>query len=45
MSPSVISRSENQLLNLRETEQGRTRLESHPVVLFVELTQNCNLHV
>ncbi|WP_017593082.1 radical SAM protein [Nocardiopsis potens] len=36
-------RSANRELNIREFESGATALESLPRVLFVELTENCNL--
>lgn len=37
-------RSENLLLNLAEYQQQSTVLESLPLAVIVELTQNCNLH-
>ncbi len=36
-------RAANLLKNRREFETGQVKLESLPTVLFVELTQNCNL--
>lgn len=38
-----MTRDENAALNLREFEAGRLTLESRPLFVFVELTQNCNL--
>lgn len=38
------SRAENLRVNLEEYEEGVSRVESLPPVVFVELTQNCNLH-
>ena len=40
----VLSREENRVLNLEEYRQGKTRLQSRPLYLMVELTQGCNLH-
>jgi radical SAM protein with 4Fe4S-binding SPASM domain len=37
------ARTANQQLNIEEFSKRRTALESMPLVLFVELTQNCNL--
>ncbi|MFG1995337.1 SPASM domain-containing protein [Actinoplanes sp. NPDC048988] len=37
-------RIDNQQLNLREHAAGETRLISRPLAVFIELTQNCNLH-
>ncbi|NJQ03067.1 radical SAM protein [Streptomyces zingiberis] len=38
----MLTREENRVQNLREFEEGRTRLRSRPRALFVELTENCN---
>ena len=40
----TLLRSENRKKNIKEYENGVIRLESRPRILFVELTQNCNLH-
>ena len=37
-------RRANQQLNIQEYDAGATRLSSRPLALFIELTQNCNLH-
>ncbi|MCP3683238.1 MAG: hypothetical protein GY861_11160 [bacterium] len=34
----------NRLLNIAEYEEGKKVLQSYPRVIFVELTQNCNLY-
>ena len=39
-----LDRRENLRINIEEFHRGASRLESLPPVLFVELTQNCNLH-
>lgn len=36
-------RIENQRLNIEEYENGKVTLDSKPLAVFVELTQNCNL--
>lgn len=36
-------RARNQELNIAEYQRGATALESQPLALFLELTQNCNL--
>ncbi|NEC89964.1 radical SAM protein [Streptomyces sp. SID12501] len=36
-------RKNNQQLNIAEYQSGATVLESRPLALFIELTQNCNL--
>ena len=38
-----MNRHENTKLNNEEFSRGETILKSYPTVLFVELTQNCNL--
>ncbi len=38
-----MTREENAALNMRECKEGRLTLESKPLFVFVELTQNCNL--
>ncbi|MFI1735825.1 radical SAM/SPASM domain-containing protein [Streptomyces acidicola] len=38
----MITREANRAQNLKEFEEGRTKLRSRPRVLFVELTENCN---
>jgi MoaA/NifB/PqqE/SkfB family radical SAM enzyme len=43
MSANSAVREENRRLNIEEFEQRRVVLESLPRVLFVELTENCNL--
>lgn len=40
----INPREQNAKLNLKEYTTGKTILESFPTVLFVELTQNCNLN-
>ena len=37
------ARTQNQSLNIAEFNSGATVLESLPLVLILELTQNCNL--
>jgi radical SAM protein with 4Fe4S-binding SPASM domain len=39
-----LTREQNLRLNLKEYNEGALLLNSLPSVIFVELTQNCNLH-
>jgi radical SAM protein with 4Fe4S-binding SPASM domain len=43
MAPDGELRTANSVLNREEFEAGATELKSYPQVLFVELTENCNL--
>lgn len=44
MNTRPVDRKDNLRINLEEFRKGTTQLQSLPPVLFVELTQNCNLH-
>ena len=44
MAIQPTNRADNVRINLAEYNRGETKLESRPPVLFIELTQNCNLH-
>lgn len=43
MEKNILRRDENRKLNSIEYSEGKIILESYPKVIFVELTQNCNL--
>lgn len=44
MDQNMVAREKNRELNFQEYITGKTFLRSFPKVLFVELTQNCNLN-
>src|SRR5689334_5871779 len=43
-TPSLPSRRENASVNADEYHERRLLLRSLPTIVYVELTQNCNLH-
>ena len=44
MPSSSVTLFENIRTNHEEFKNGEIHLKSRPTVLFIELTQNCNLH-